>query len=279
MNSIGKLAKNFLSIVTHPRLAIAYAKWLVGKTRGNVLARLPFGADLGGFENFSNYWGTLCKIPSQGQIRHLATYLDKENSICLDVGANIGSFSLILGKKLPNCAIHAFEPAPSTYKILQENIARNNLPGVRPHQLAVAESSGSVRFSNEPSISQRNHIMTGEEARIASCEVPSTSLDAFCELHKIRRVGFIKVDCEGVEPMVLRGARQLLREKRVDAMLVEVCPRNLAVFAFTIRDLLASVEDLPYSFHRFGEDGTVGGKLSEEEMAAVVSEDFLLLPN
>lgn len=279
MMSIRRTFRNLISIVANPPMAVAYTNWIAGRINGEVLARLPYGAEIGGFENFSNYWGTLNKIPGKPQIDGIAKYLQGDGAVCFDVGANIGSFSLILGKRLPDCVIHAFEPAPNTFGILTKNIGRNNLPNVSPHQLAVAEANGSVRFTNEPSISQRNHIVTAEERELATCEVPSTSLDAFCELHDIPRIGFIKVDCEGVEPLVLCGSRRLLGEKKIGAMLVEVCPRNLSVFGFTIRDLLDAVAEVPYSFHRFGDDGVVGEKLSEEQMCAVASEDFLLLPN
>lgn len=273
-----KSIRNMRSIITNPPMAAAYTRWLVGKLRGEVVATLPFGAEIGGFENFSNYWGTLCKLPGVRQIDYLASYLHGENAVCLDVGANIGSFSLILGKRLPDCVIHAFEPAPNTFGILSANIARNRFARVEAHQLAVAEQVGTVRFSDEPSSSQRNHIVNAEDVVIKSCEVPATSLDEFCELRQIERIGFIKVDCEGVEPLVLRGANRLLRGKCIGAMLIEVCPRNLGVFDFSVQDLLASVAGVPYAFHRFEENGSVGAKLTEREMLGVVSEDFLLLP-
>ena len=278
MSILTKSIRNMRSIVTNPPLAAAYARWMAGKLRGEVIATLPFAAEIGGFENFSNYWGTLCKIPSVQQIEHLASYLHGDSAVCLDVGANIGSFSLILGKRLPECVIHAFEPAPNTFGILSANLARNGLARVEAHQLAVAEHAGTVRFSDEPSSSQRNHIVNAEEVVIRSCEVPATSLDEFCELRQIERIGFIKVDCEGVEPLVLRGAKRLLREKRIGAMLVEVCPRNLGVFDFSVRDLIASVAGVPYAFYRFDENGLVGEQLTEREISDVVSEDFLLLP-
>jgi FkbM family methyltransferase len=278
MSTLGKLTRNLRSVLTNPRLAVAYARWTAGKMHGEVVAPLPYGAEIGGFENFSNYWGTLCKISCVQQIDYLASYMQDENAVCFDVGANIGSFSLILGKRLPKCLIHAFEPAPNTFGILSANIARNRLSKVEVHQLAVAEEDGIVHFSNEPSISQRNHIVTTEDSVMRSCEVPATSLDTFCESRQIERVGFIKVDCEGVEPLVLRGAKHLLREKRIGAMLIEVCPRNLDVFGFTIQDLLASVADVPYAFHRFEENGAAGEMLTKQEMMGVASEDFLLLP-
>lgn len=274
-----KLVRNARAVLMNPAMAVAYARWTVGRVRGGVVASSHFGARIGGFENFSNYWGTLCKIPSPRQFDFVASHLPGQDAVCFDVGANIGSFSLILGKRVPECTIHAFEPAPATFGILSANIARNRLATVQAHQLAVAEQVGIVRFSNEPSISQRNHIVTSMENGIASCEVPAISLDAFCATWKIQRIGFVKIDCEGVEPLVLRGARGLLKERRVAALLVEVCPRNLKSFQLSIADLIAAVSDQPYEFYRLEKNGAVGEAVSAAMMAEIISEDLLLLPS
>lgn len=278
MNHFRKLLRNAQTIVSNPAMAVSYARWTLGRACGEVVAPSHFGARIGGFENFSNYWGTLCKIPSPEQFDFLAAYLSGKDAVCIDVGANIGSFSIIMGKRVPGCVIHAFEPALSTAGILQANIERNRLTNVKAHPMAVCDKLTSVRFSNEPDISQRNHIITADEQHVASCEVPATSLDAFCAAHRIQRIGFVKVDCEGVEPLVLRGARGLLNERRISAILVEVCPRNLKAFKFSIADLMAAVSSQPYRFHRIDENGVVGQPVSATMMAEIVSEDLLLLP-
>jgi len=273
-----KLIRNAKAILTNPAMASAYAGWLAGRLRGSTTVTTSFGARLSGFENFSNYWGTICKIPSAEQFEFVASFLKTGSAVCFDIGANIGSFAVILGKRLPDCLIHAFEPAPNTFSILQSNVRLNCLSNVHAHQLAIAGKDGTVRFSNDPRISQRNHIVSAAEAAIASCDVPAVALDSFCETHRIERIGFVKVDCEGVEPLVLRGARGLLAQQRIGAMLVEVCPRNLRDFEFSIDDLLAAADGLPYAFHRFNDGGGVGERVTAREMGAFHSEDVLFLP-
>lgn len=278
MSILHKLSRNVRTLVSNPEMAVAYARWTCGRLVGGVVATSHYGARIAGFENFSNYWGTICKIPPASQFQFVAACLKGSAPVCFDVGANIGSFSVILGKHLPTCQIHAFEPAPNTFAILRANIARNQLAHVQAHQLAVSEAAGTVRFSNDPSISQRNRIVTAGEDRASGCEVPATSLDDFCRARGIGEIGFVKVDCEGVEPLVLRGAVGLLRDKRIKALLVEVCPRNLRAFGFTIQDLLSAVRDVPYVFHRVSEADGVGVALTDAQLSAIESEDVLLLP-
>jgi FkbM family methyltransferase len=278
MSFTHKLARNARTALANPAIGIAYSRWLVGGLRGNMTVATHFGAQLSEFENFSNYWGTIRKIPSAEQFNSVASFLKGDDAVCFDVGANIGSFTIVLGSRSPNCYIHAFEPAPNTARILQSNVDRNQLAKVRVHRLAVTDFDGSVRFSNEPTISQRNHIITKIADSPISCEVAATSLDSFSRKHNLGRIGFAKIDCEGAEPLVLRGARQLLRNKQVAAIWIEVCPRNLETFGFSTNSLLAEVSEIPYAFYRFQEDGVVGERLTDQQLDGIQSEDLLLLP-
>jgi FkbM family methyltransferase len=278
MSFIHKLARNARAALGDPAMAVAYSRWIVGGLRGRRTVATHFGAELSEFENFSNYWGTLRKIPSAAQFNSVASFLKSEHSVCFDVGANVGSFTIVLGRRSPGCLIHAFEPAPNTARILESNVNRNQLTNVRVHRLAVTDFDGSVRFSNEPAISQRNRIVTDPALAVVSCEVTATSFDSFSRAHNIERIAFAKIDCEGVEPLVLRGARELLRNRQIAAILIEVCPRNLNAFGFSISSLLAAVSEIPYAFHRFGEDGMVGERLTGRQLNGIESEDLLLLP-
>jgi FkbM family methyltransferase len=278
MNFTHKLAHNARTVLANPAIGLAYSRWLLARRQGGMTVATHFGARLSEFENFSNYWGTVRKIPSAEQFNFVASFLKGDNAVCFDVGANIGSFTIILGKRSPDCWIHAFEPAPNTARILQLNVDHNHLPNVRVHQLAITDRDGIVRFSNEPAISQRNHIVTETAATIISCEVAAASLDSFSRAHNIGRIDFAKIDCEGVEPLVLQGAKELLRNRQIGAVLIEVCPRNLQAYGFSIHSLVSEISEIPYAFHRFGADGTVGERVTGQQLVEIESEDLLLLP-
>jgi FkbM family methyltransferase len=272
------LLRNVRAVLANPAMGVAYARWLVGRLHGGPVITTHFGATLGDFENFSNFWGTIAKLPKPEHFDFFASFLEGDNPVCFDVGANIGSFALILARRCPACTIHAFEPAAGTFRILNSNVKRNQGRRVYAQQLAIADCDETVRFSNDPRISQNNRILTRAADDGMSCEVRATSLDAFCSVHDIGKIDFIKIDCEGVEPLVLRGARRLLREQRIRAALVEVAPRNLQAYAFTIADLCDALAGTPYAFHRLEEYGAPGPCLTADEMAVMGSEDLLLLP-
>ncbi len=118
-----------------------------------------------------------------------------------DIGANIGYFTRIASKIVGNHGhVHAFEPMPSAIRLLQKNIA--DLRNVAIHALAVSDSNGSARFVVRAT---GDTSSLGEaESGSQQIEVATTRLDDHCRLTE--RIDLIKVDVEGYELEVLRGA-------------------------------------------------------------------------
>jgi FkbM family methyltransferase len=130
----------------------------------------------------------------------------------LDIGAQSGFYSLLLSRLVgPNGMVFAFEPLPANFRILEENVSMNNIQNVTIRREAVSDSSGEISFEfphAEPSL-LAGPTLEGDD--LGTFQVPSVSLDDF-----VRQTGhsvqFIKMDVEGAETAVLRGAGQTLRE-------------------------------------------------------------------
>jgi FkbM family methyltransferase len=150
--------------------------------------------DLGAFSNFFN---------RLSQKRNLRT--------CLDIGANIGLASLTMHRLAPEAQILAFEPSPLTFKYLSENISQAGCSDrVSMNQLAMGEAEGSMKlFVNEESAAN-NHISI-DGAGIA---VAVSTIDIFCRENDIDSVDFIKIDTEGFDNFVLKGASQIIFRDR-----------------------------------------------------------------
>jgi len=73
-------------------------------------------------------------------------------------------------------------------------------------------------FKVDPKSPSTNRLSLGGRG-VASIHVPSTTLDDFCHTRNLDRVDLVKVDVEGAEPLVLRGARQKLKERAISALL------------------------------------------------------------
>lgn len=143
--------------------------------------------------------------------------------IAIDVGANIGWYTVLLSRlSEPGAKIFAFEPDPATYRLLCGNLLANSATGVTALNLALGETSGTaVLHRYKASNNGRHTLSTGSDGGGGACQVNVETLDAFCASRALEstRVRFLKIDVEGFEYYVLRGATNLLQ--RCDCILLE----------------------------------------------------------
>jgi FkbM family methyltransferase len=139
----------------------------------------------------------------------------RETDLFLDVGANIGSYT-ILASGAAGARSIAVEPVPATFAHLRMNVALNELAGrVRCWQGGLADKAGSLTFTS--GLDTVNHVLAaGEQA--AGVEVPVTTLD---ELLGGEVPTLIKIDVEGYERPVLAGAQRALADPRLLAVIME----------------------------------------------------------
>jgi FkbM family methyltransferase len=138
-----------------------------------------------------------------------------------DVGAHIGFFSLIAARLVGRSgAVFAFEADPQNAHRIEKHIARCQFSQIQVMPVAVWSGSGSLSFRRASKLSSRN---TGSVVRASSetnasetIEVEAVSLDDFAEAH--RPPTLIKIDVEGGETDVLRGADRLLARSRPEVV-------------------------------------------------------------
>lgn len=156
----------------------------------------------------------------------------------IDVGAHVGTFAIPLARKAgPTGLVCAFEPTPWSYELLLLNIELNGLAGVIwPVPRAVSDKAAHF-LAETPN--QRN---TGGSYLVDAADgLSSVTLDAWVEANLgDRRLDLIKIDVEGMEPLVLRGAQHLLDRDR-PCVYVEVNPDNYSRYGVRISDLAAVV--------------------------------------
>ena len=146
----------------------------------------------------------------------------KNYSIIFDIGANIGLYSVLLGRALKNCTIHAFEPSRSTFRLLKENIAMNNLGGiVTLHPMALSDKAGVQSFFETTDDAYSSLKDTKRVPVSEVYDIDVNSLDNWSSQNKVSRVDFIKIDVEGFETLVISGALNVLRHSKPD-LFVEI---------------------------------------------------------
>jgi len=124
----------------------------------------------------------------------------------LDVGGNIGSITIPIAEHVgPTGTVHIFEPSPKFFSIIKKNIALNNFDDrATTHQVAVGSSVGTVFLNESVSDDTTNHIAASGTA------VPQDTLDSFTS--SIPHIDFLKIDVEGYELEVLKGAKETLQK-------------------------------------------------------------------
>ena len=130
----------------------------------------------------------------------------------VDVGANIGAFSLYQSMVKHAQVVIAFEPSPVVFSRLAKNVEINGLNNVRIVNAAAGNKPGLLSFSEEPmSVNCR-------VSESGSLRVPCVTLDA--ELSNIPVIDILKIDTEGYETQVLQGATETL--KRTQGVALEL---------------------------------------------------------
>ena len=163
--------------------------------------------------------------------------------VVVDVGANIGEVAIVLSKRVGEAGqVLAFEPHPRIYRYLLGNLALNDCVNVTARNLALSSAPGSVRMSDDKRDDMNRIVPSG------AIEVVCSTLDA--ELPP-QPIAFLKVDVEGHELSVLKGAhRALQRTACVNCELIdEHCRRE----GHTMGDVIAWLEQ--HGFQTFVTSG------------------------
>ncbi len=143
--------------------------------------------------------------------RSLIQHLDREESIILDIGANIGYYALQEADLLPEAQIHAFEPHPENVELLQRSVDLNGYLNVEIQACAVGEENGEAELAvaDQPNLHSIAEDAIEEDNTIS---VPMTTVDSFLEEKEYENETYVvRIDVEGHESSVFEGMKNTLR--------------------------------------------------------------------
>ena len=149
------------------------------------------------------------------------------DGVIFDVGANVGVTSIWLAGIARQ--VFAFEPTPESQELMREQLALRRVANVELVPAAVSDASGTATLLL--TTSSMTHSLARVEKKapiVGEVMVETVTLDDFASARGIEAIDLIKIDTEGFEPEVVRGARRLLSEKRVRYILFEYSPRFYA---------------------------------------------------
>jgi len=139
----------------------------------------------------------------------------REGMICLDVGANIGYYTLLESKIVGDKGkVVAIEPSPINFPILKKNIEMANVKNVNLFCLAGGDKNGILKFlldrqSNLSRILREDEIVKPSDTIV---DVPVKKLDLFVEELDLKKLDFLRMDVEGYEYQIYKGFRNLLKK-------------------------------------------------------------------
>ena len=242
------LVRNARTAFAQPRMFPSYLRWLLLKNLGMAgrEARMVTGVRWGGFAGFGDYLSQR-SAPSpaiQAFVRHVM----RDGVVVFDVGANLGSFSLYVAScGLGSAGLFAFEPIPKTFEGLRANLQRCGVPA-RCERLALGEAVHSeadfVVPRGGPAIAAVRTVKDDPDEAIATARM--TTIDQLVSENNVPFVDLLKLDVEGYEISVLLGAETTIREGRLRAICLEVCPGNLKRFGRSAEELYQAVSDLGF---------------------------------
>lgn len=135
----------------------------------------------------------------------------QKDDVVIDVGAHIGVFTLRAARRAVEGLVIAVEPHPLNYRLLMENVKRNNLKNVVALNLALSNYNGTANLYE--SVFSGLHSLVTRKGKFV--RVPVKTLDRMVEELRIVKIDVIKIDVEGGELDVLKGAEKTLKRNHI----------------------------------------------------------------
>ena len=157
------------------------------------------------------------KLPDYHDMLFVLRYLRSTDTF-VDVGANVGIYSLLAARAVPQGQVLAFEPNPVAAERMRKNLRLNRLDNVMLRATALGSRAGSASLTAR--LGPGDHIALGQSSEVETIAVSMTTLNAAVD--RTAPVSLVKIDVEGFEVEVLRGATDLLARDDAPVWIVEV---------------------------------------------------------
>ena len=172
----------------------------------------------------------------------------------IDVGANVGQFTVACAMIFPGVAVHSFEPLPQAAATLRENVRR--FPNVKVYPIALGEREGECTFhvnahSHSSSIlplAQSHRTAFPEARETATTVVELTTLDRVFDQVELTPPVLLKLDVQGYEAQTLAGGEQVLRS--CDYVILESSFKSMYEGEVLFTDILAMMREKNFTFLR-----------------------------
>lgn len=182
----------------------------------------------------------------------------KDSQVFVDIGANIGYYSMIAGRLMSQTGmIYAYEPEPYTYSILCKNVQMNGYRNINTFNLAISDKKGyATLWTNNRDIAlasmSKNNVSLILNTRKVNQEirVRTFRLD---DLFKDKKIDIIKIDTQGAEGLILEGAKEIMKSDV--KILTEFWIEGLREMGTDPLELLRKVQGYGFKVYLIKEEG------------------------
>lgn len=260
---IANTALDFLSALPYFRGKGALALQILRAFPNQQLtARLPYGGRMRiGLDTMRQsvlpYWIGKYEPAVVRVFCDILAQLSPQDSI-IDIGANIGYYTVIAAAALAlrsTASVHSFEPNPSIYAELAQNITHNHFTNVRVNQQGVGDVTSEMTLYVNPTAITYSSLRRTQEFLTDEIHVPIITLDEYAQAQHIAKVGLIKLDVEGGELLVLKGAAQILARDH-PILIYEEFEGGYKQFGYSTRNVRTFLTDLGYHLFAIAEQGS-----------------------
>lgn len=151
-----------------------------------------------------------------------------EDMIIIDIGANIGYYALLESQLAIKGHVYAIEPVPENFHLLNRNIALNNYLNISTYPLAIGDVEGISDMYVYDKCNWSSFIFNPEGKIIDNIQVPVITLDKFIEVYAVHKPNFIRMDVEGFEYNILKGASRTLQANGHLIICIELHPHLMS---------------------------------------------------
>lgn len=192
-----------------------------------------------------------CDIDTNGEMYFI--YNNKKKfDVIFDAGANVGEWTDLVSKIIPNARIYSFEPSLQTFKTLS---TKKFVSNISLHNIGLGENDETKDFYIYGEDSTLNSVFSRKlpgdiyttEPKIEKAQFET--LDSFCLKNKIRRISFLKIDTEGNELSVLKGAKEYISSGKIDAIQFEYGGTYIDA-GVLLKDIFIFFKDKPYVIYK-----------------------------
>lgn len=189
-------------------------------------------------DSYSSAAALYCGLYDYNDMNFLLRYLQPQDSF-LDIGANVGIYTLLAASKIKSGAIYSFEVLPKNYARLEENLKLNQFNQVKTYAVAISDSTGTIALNLADGDCKASVIAKASDNTIL---VPTDTLDNLIQEEFLPNLTLAKMDIEGAEILAFKGAASLLKQQRPLVWILEILndTNDLAHQEQNVVDLLQS---------------------------------------